>query len=238
MTPAADQLLAVLGLGLDGHHGARQAEGGQPLVQLVSQGLGHERGRVHPLCRRVQLGGDRQVRRRRSSRQRAVVLAARQIVGDGPGHSETAQHRRSGQGGQVTQGADPQPRQQVGQRLELRPQGTRPAGAPARCGLAPGGTTSTGPRPLPAGSGRPGRQPGGKAAVGHPDPAPGLSHRPVHLLGHPVGQAPRRRRSNGTAPGWPGPPRPASGSPLPASTSRGPPPPAPTPGHRGRHRPG
>ena len=113
MTPAADQLLTVLGLRLDGHHGARQAEGSQPLLQLVSQRFGHERGRVDPLCGWVQLGGDRQVRRRRSSRQPAVVVAARQVAGDGPGHSETPQHRGSGQGGQVTQGADPQSHQQV-----------------------------------------------------------------------------------------------------------------------------
>ena len=70
-------------------------------------------------------------------------------------------------------------------------------------GLAPGGTTSTGPTGALArpGLGRPGRQPGGKAAVGHSHPAPGLSHHPVHLLGHPSRQRLVPAEVTGRSPG-------------------------------------
>ncbi len=107
-----------------------------------------ERGGVDPVQRIVVRLGDVQVGRRTPDRERPVVRAGGQPVGQRPVESEPGQHVPGGQCREVAQGTHPEPAEQVGQ------------GRPAECRDGQSGEELPGTTGWddPAG---PGRQPGG-----------------------------------------------------------------------------
>ncbi len=66
MAPQPDQLLSVLGLGLDGHPGAGHTLGRQPIMKLFGQRAGTESDSIDAIGRWIDLGTDRPVRRLRT----------------------------------------------------------------------------------------------------------------------------------------------------------------------------
>jgi hypothetical protein len=104
VTPQPGEMLTMLGLGLDGKPGTTQTEPRQSAMQFVSHGFGGEGGLIHPLCGRIQFGGNAQLGRREPGRQRPFIQTSGQTLGLLPLRAESGQHRRSGKLGQVTEG--------------------------------------------------------------------------------------------------------------------------------------
>ena len=83
MTPQPHEMLTVLGLGLDRDARARQPASLEPLLQLVGQRLGDERGVVDALGGRIELSGNREVGRHRTLVEKPSVASVRQAMGQG-----------------------------------------------------------------------------------------------------------------------------------------------------------
>ena len=149
VTPAADEALAVLGLGLHDDPIAREPEGPQALEQVVGEGLRDEcrfvdtRTRVDP------------ARPSRPDREEAApaVLSSRshrsRAGARGTVDTEARQHRRTGQRGEVAQGPQTETSEEIREcDAVLTARSTTSTRTPTGHGarnrrVAPGGTTCT-----------------------------------------------------------------------------------------------
>ncbi len=88
---------------------------GEPLVQPLRERLGREGGHVDPFQHRVVLADHIQVGRGLADRQWPLVRAGGEAVRVRRVVSEPGQHVRAGQRGELGQGVDAEPPQQVGE---------------------------------------------------------------------------------------------------------------------------
>ena len=108
MPPGAVQLLAVPGERGDTQPGTGQAVSGQPRVQPLGELPGGERRRVDPLQRLVEHLPHVQVGGRLADRERPLVAAAGQAMGQRGVQAEAGQDVRGGQGGKPSEGTHTQ----------------------------------------------------------------------------------------------------------------------------------
>ncbi len=105
----------MLGLGLHHHPVAREAELVEALDETVGERLRRERGLVDTGRRRIELARLDEVGGRRRGRRGVLATTAREAVRVRAVEPEAAEHRRRGQRGEVTQGAQPESPQEIGE---------------------------------------------------------------------------------------------------------------------------
>ena len=207
VAPAPAEPLAVLGLGLDHHLGARQPELLEAAEQPVGETLRRERGFVDAGRGRVELARLDQIGRRRHGRPRRASScpdASRWACApSGPNRVSTAPAREPGEG---AEGVQAEPDEQV---REARPP---PSNVGISVGDGPGSARNAGDSPGPRRTaprrripvrirvGAPCREPRRERAVGDPDARAGHPGGGRGLRA-PAPRARRRRRSTATVPG-------------------------------------
>ena len=151
----------MLGLGFDHDARAREAALVEPGQQPIGEAFGRERGDVDAGRGRIELHLLDQIGRRGHQHGRAGVETARELVERAALHAEAGEHRVGWERGDVAEGPQPEPHEQV---RELGDPRRRTTGHGARNAAdAPDAITS-------ASSGaRAGREPGGEVAVGDAD---------------------------------------------------------------------
>ena len=92
MPPKPHEMLAVLGLGLDGDARAGQAATVESFLQLVGQGLGDERRVIDALRRRIELGDDREVGRDRALVEQPSLASGGEPMRQRAERSEASRH--------------------------------------------------------------------------------------------------------------------------------------------------
>ena len=125
MTPEPHEVLAVLGLGLDRDARARQPTAVEPLVQLVGKRLGHERGVIDPLGRRIELGGDDEVEGHRPLVEQPPLASAREPMGQRAERTEAGGDIGRRQRGELTERAHAEPGEQIDELVEARARARR-----------------------------------------------------------------------------------------------------------------
>ena len=115
VTPPPAGRLAVLGFGADLHAHQRLPCPGQLGVELIRQGLGHERHRVEPVSGRIDLGFDAELELGGSGLTRPEITPAGQAVRPLTLGAEPADQVGDGQGCHVAQGAQAQPPEHIGE---------------------------------------------------------------------------------------------------------------------------
>jgi hypothetical protein len=111
--------LAVLGLGADHQPGAGATAVRQSAAEIVGEAPGHERGRLGPLHRRIQVDGDRQVRWRRHRGRRARIQSAGQVMRFPPRGPEASDELGGRQRRQIAEGAQPEAHEHVDQAMRI-----------------------------------------------------------------------------------------------------------------------